>query len=210
MNIHSIYGLFLPFFRRKRLRQFTERFHPGASTTMVDVGGYPWCWSPETCPAQITFLNLNYPPGLEATLPPGYRLIKGDGRRLPFDDGSFEIAYSNSVIEHLGTWEKQIEFAREISRVGRRLWVQTPARGFFIEPHLMAPLVHYFPKRWQRHLLRHFTVWGWVAKPSRREVDDFLAEVRLLSYSEMRQLFPDCQIHRERFLGLTKSYIALK
>jgi len=42
-------------------------------------------------------------------------------------------------------------------------------------------------------------------------VDAFLAEVRLLTYREMQQLFPDCRIERERFLWLfTKSYIAVR
>jgi hypothetical protein len=37
----------------------------------------------------------------------------------------------------------------------------------------------------------------------------WLDEIRLLSASEMRQLFPECEIRNERFLGLwTKSYIA--
>ena len=33
-------------------------------------------------------------------------------------------------------------------------------------------------------------------------------KLRLLTYSEMRQLFPNCTIRRERFLGMTKAYIA--
>ncbi len=48
------------------------------------------------------------------------------------------------------------------------------------------------------------------AKPTPEEREAFLDEVRLLSYREMRLLFPDCQILRERFLFLTKSYIAVR
>ena len=32
----------------------------------------------------------------------------------------------------------------------------------------------------------------------------------LLDGREMRALFPDCEIRRERFLGLTKSYVAIR
>jgi hypothetical protein len=41
-------------------------------------------------------------------------------------------------------------------------------------------------------------------------VHQIVDEVRLLTYSEMKQLFPDCVILKERVLGLTKSYIAVR
>lgn len=41
-------------------------------------------------------------------------------------------------------------------------------------------------------------------------MEAFLDEVRLLTFAEMKLLFPDCTILRERFLGLTKSYIAVR
>jgi len=37
-----------------------------------------------------------------------------------------------------------------------------------------------------------------------------ILEIRLLTYSEMKQLFPDCTILKERFLGFTKSYVAVR
>lgn len=210
MNIHSIYALISPLFRRKRQEAFFGCFNPSAATSILDVGGYPWCWSVEQCPARMTFVNLEFPQSMEKSLPPQFRLVKGDARQLEFPDGSFDIAYSNSVIEHLGTYESQISFAREVRRVGKRVWVQTPARWFPIETHLITPLVHYLPKSVQRWLLRYFTIWGWLTKPSRGQVENFLKEVRLLTYKEMKELFPDCQIRRERMLGLTKSFIAVR
>jgi hypothetical protein len=90
------------------------------------------------------------------------------------------------------------------------VWVQTPARWFPFEPHLLAPCLHYLPRAWQRRLLRHCTPWGWIARPSREANDCFLAQTRLLTHREMRELFPDCEIRRERFLGLTKAYVAVR
>lgn len=209
MNIHAIYGRISPWFRRRRLARFQAMLKPTAETTILDVGGFPWCWPEEACPAKITMVNLDCPTDQPAT--DRRKMLRGDGCALAFADRSFDIGYSNSVIEHLGTWENQQKFAAEIRRVGGRLWVQTPARWFFIEPHLLAPFVHYLPKGWQRPLLRWFTVWGWVAKPTPAQVDAFLAEVRLLSFGEMQTLFPDCRIEREKFLWLfTKSYIAVR
>ncbi len=210
MNIHDVYARISPPFRRRRLRKFLALVHPQPSERLLDLGGYPWCWPPETRPAQITLLNLVFPPEAKSAAAGAFDFVTGDGCALPFADGVYDIVFSNSVIEHVGTWERQQRFAAEARRVGRRLWVQTPAREFFVEPHLLAPFVHWLPRPWQRRLLRRGTPWGWLTRPDRTQIDAFLAEVRLLTFREMRQLFPDCTILRERFLGLTKSYIAVR
>jgi len=138
------------------------------------------------------------------------RAVVADGCALDYPDQSFDVGYSNSVIEHVGTFERQKAFAREIRRVGKAIWVQTPAQEFFMEPHLIAPFIHWLPRSWQRRLIRYFTVWGWLKKPTPAEVEGFLDEVRLITFAEMKELFPDCEILRERFLGMTKSYIAVR
>jgi len=143
-------------------------------------------------------------------MPANIEYVQADGTNLPFGDGEFSIAFSNSVIEHLHTFEKQQAFAAEIRRAAGRIWVQTPARSFPIEPHYLAPIVHYLPKSWQRRLIRNFTLYGWIARPSQETVNELVDECRLLNYDEMKALFPDCEIRRERVLGLTKSYVALR
>lgn len=209
MNIHAIYGRISPWFRRRRLARFRAALQPTEEMRILDVGGFPDCWPEHECPAHITTINLDQRTGFVAT--PRRRMLRGDGCALPFGNRSFDIVFSNSVIEHLGTWENQQQFAAEARRVGGRLWVQTPARWFFIEPHLITPFIHFLPTAWQRPLLRWFTVWGWLTKPTPAQVDAFLAEVRLLTRAEMQQLFPDCRIERERFLlCCTKSYIAVR
>jgi hypothetical protein len=102
--------------------------------------------------------------------------------------------------------EKQKAFAREASRVAQRLWIQTPARSFPIEPHLLAPYIQYLPKHLQHHIVR-WTPRGLMTPDVVHEIVD---EVRLLTYREVRNLFPDCRILRERVCGITKSYIAAR
>ena len=209
MDVHRAYGMLMRGFRRRRMRAFERRFGSREATTILDVGGTRFNWGLIDAKSRITLLNLSVPPDVDE-LPPNFTCVVGSATRLEFEDGSFDVGFSNSVIEHLASWERQESFAREIRRVGRSLWVQTPARRFFVEPHLITPFVHYLPKRWQRRLLRNFTVWGWLARPSQEAVDRFLAETRLLDHEEMRRLFPDCEIRRERFLGFTKSYVAVR
>lgn len=118
--------------------------------------------------------------------------------------------FSNSVIEHLGHYEDQKRFAAEIRRVGKSYWVQTLNRWFPVEPHLISPLIHYLPKRIQKRLIRWFTIWGLVTRPTNEQVSGFLSEVRLLTEREIRDLFPDAKIVVNRFLGFKKSLIAVK
>jgi hypothetical protein len=211
MDIHRIYGFFFRFFRVRRMRRLLTVFRLDPNTNILDVGGVPYNWVTIDCPSKITLLNLSLARAhADEKLPRNFGFLLGDGRRLGLADGSFDLCYSNSVIEHLSTFEHQREFAAECRRVGRGVWVQTPARSFPVEPHLVTPFVHYLPRRWQRRLLRNCTVWGWATRPDQNGVDAFLAEIRLLSRREMAELFPDCRIERERFFGLTKAYIAMR
>ena len=210
MNIYSkIYPLILPFFRKKRMRAFKNTFSPSQATRILDVGGTTYNWKLVDCQSQITILNLSVPNNYN-TEQRNFYFVKGNGLSLQYPDGSFDICYSNSVIEHVGTYENQLKFASELLRVGHQIWVQTPAYSFFFEPHLLTPFIHFIPKKYQRKLLRNFTVWGWMVRPNQQKVEDFLSEVRLITYKEMCQLFPTCEIHIEKFLGFPKAYIAVK
>jgi len=191
------------------MRAFAREFAPDASTRILDVGGTAFNWSLLDVPACLTLLNLEPPHGPSA-LPEGAVAVVGSGTRLPHADGSFDVAFSNSVIEHVVEPEARRRFAAELRRVGRGLWVQTPARGFPVEPHLMGVFVHWLPRRWQRRLIRGLTLWGWLARPGADEVEAFLDGTRLLDARELAELFPDCEIRRERFLGLPKSYVAVR
>lgn len=188
---------------------FKKTFQPGQSTKILDVGGMLLNWKLIGCTSPITILNIKFYQE-KKTAPPNFSYVIGDATALEYPDNSFDLAYSNSVIEHVGTFENQKKFAKEIRRVSKKLWVQTPSRWFFIEPHLLTPFVHWLPRSWQAKLLRRFTVWGILTKPSPEKVKGFFDEIRLLNHREFVELFPDCEIKREKFLFMTKSFIAIR
>lgn len=105
---------------------------------------------------------------------------------MDLPSGYFDLVYSNSVIEHLSTWSKQEAMAAEMRRLGRRYFVQTPDRWFFMEPHLITPCIHYLPESSRRRLLRRCTAWAWITHATQAQCDAFVNEVRLLTRAEMQ------------------------
>jgi Methyltransferase domain len=193
------------------MAQFERTFGITPQTTVLDVGGSALIWEFTKVRPKLTFLNL-----LPAINPreTDAVLVAGDGRMLPFGDAAFDIVFSNSVIEHVGGASDQQMFAREIARVGKKYWVQTPNRRFPFEMHVMLPFVHYLPAKWQRRVVTRFTGWELLVphtKDVRRDyLHHFLNELHLLDSRELEALFPDAHIARERFLGFPKSLIAYR
>lgn len=70
----------------------------------------------------VTIVNLN-PPDRDPSSPANIRVVTADGRRLPFCDRAFDWVFSNAVIEHVGDWRDQQNFANEIRRVAVKGYV---------------------------------------------------------------------------------------
>jgi Methyltransferase domain len=141
--------------RERKLRLFLELFQPGPETTVVDVGVtdapfggcssdnffealYPW-------PDRITGVGHT---GLDrfAAAFPTVKAVRADGRELPFEDGEFDLGFSNAVIEHVaGGRDGQRQFISELCRVAAKVFVTTPNRLFPVDPHSLLPFVHWLP-----------------------------------------------------------------
>jgi SAM-dependent methyltransferase len=200
-------------FRAGRMRRFANAFPAMGSQRVLDVGGVAETWlDAKVRPADVVLLNMPRADAGRESVAAGFAYVDGDACRLPFADRSFDIVFSNSVIEHVGTPESQMRFADEVRRTGAGYWVQTPNRWFPIETHLLTPLVHFLPRAPRAFILRRFTVWEWIHRPdeeSRRYyVEHFIRDIHLLSARDMRRLFPDAEILRERAFFFTKSLIA--
>jgi SAM-dependent methyltransferase len=209
--IHNVYAPFQRAFRPRRLRLFYRLFRVNRETRVLDLGGGAVFWDlalAEGLPLpQITVLNIR-PPGTQARA--HLRWITGDARHTDFKDLSFDVVFSNSLVEHLSDWKSQVEFANEVRRLAPCYFVQTPDRHFPVEPHLVTPFVHWLPKSMYRPMIRNFTVWGLLTRPSPFFCDELSRELALLSNREMKELFPDGAVIRERFLTFSKSLIAVR
>ena len=190
--------------RERKLRLFLEELRPTAETTVLDVGAdelgfgegdgcatmnffeelYPW-------PERITALGLHDGAGFR-TRYPQIPYVQGDACALPFEDGAFDIVFSNAVIEHVGGRERQRKLVSEAIRVGRRVFITTPNRRFPVEVHTRLPLVHWLPD-WISH--RAYAATG---KGIGNELD-------LLTRRSFAQLFPG----RVRVVSLGLTLVAI-
>jgi hypothetical protein len=208
---HAIYGRLFKIWRRKRFALFVRLASPRLDQRVLDVGGYPPFWTQmPVLFGGIDVLNLH---PFSWNEKPEYHIhtLVGDGCALQFPDKSYDVAFSNSVIEHVGSWQKQEAFAKEIRRVGKAVWVQTPAFESPIEPHYLTPFVHWLPKKFRGKIIRWVSPRILLEKTPKNVVEDMVETTRLLTKREMRILFPDCEIYTERILGLIpKSYIAFR
>jgi SAM-dependent methyltransferase len=195
---------FMRRFRKRRVKFFCSTFPPSAYRTILDVGGTSQLWDMLGGLYEVTLLNED-----PRELTPGrYECVIGDGRNLRFPANSFDVAFSNSVIEHVGNWEDLQRFASELRRVGKSFYCQTPNKWFPVEPHLGTLFLHWWPRLLDLFFVaRYLTLWGWMNKPGREEVKKSLANIRLLTQRDLEQLFPGSTIVPERFLFFAKSYI---
>jgi hypothetical protein len=196
-------------FRARRMALLAKTVGLTPDMRVLDVGGTVEIWRLAPVMPRLVLLNQAR---ARHEIGAGETVVLGDGTELPFADQSFDLVFSNSVIEHVGGPAQQARFASEIARVGKQYWVQTPNRHFPIEHHLWTPLVHWLPRSWQGPLLKRFSVWQLLTKLSSEHqkfyLDHYLDSIRLLAASDLRALFPGATVLRERSLGWTKSLVA--
>lgn len=198
--------------RRARFEVFLSLIEDCDSPVRIlDIGGTPQYWdrmlSGISLDKDLDITLLNPKPFMIDR--PGFKAMVGDGRSLPeVPDRHFDIVFSNSTIEHVGSLADQERMAREMQRVARKYYVQTPNRYFPIEPHFVFPLFQFLPTSVKVWLAQHFNL-GW--RPKMPDYDVALREVtsiRLLTRREVKRLFPHAAIYDDTYAGLVKSFVA--
>jgi hypothetical protein len=201
--VHQIYRVVGGYFRRKRLRWLTREFHDCCS--VIDLGGRVEMWSGIDFAERMTIVNVEPPP---KDAPAIFTYVRGDARDTGLADRTFDLAFSNSAIEHVGGFDDQKRFANEMLRIGRRIYCQTPNKWFPVEPHFLGLCIHWLPKKWFNHFVdRYLTLHGWRYRPTPEVSTALIESIRLLTRAELLQLFPGCKIKTERFFGLPKSFV---
>jgi hypothetical protein len=188
---------------------------PTADMKVLDIGGkvdpsgihglqlidsYPW-------KNMISAINLseNDIATIKRTCPE-VEAVVGDACKLPWPTNHFDIVYSNAVIEHLGSLEKQKKMADEIARVGKRWFICTPNRWYLFEFHMRLPFVTWLPGntylRIGRFLSYSHAEGKYVSGVSRNDL-------RLLSAKELSSCFPGSRIIKQRITFMPETLIVV-
>ncbi len=180
--------------------------------SILDVGGEPDYWETfgsdlqwdrlKLCVLNLAFLKTSHP---------SITAVVGDARDMKqFDNLSFDIVHSNSVIEHVGRWNDMVWMANEVRRLAPRYFVQTPYFWFPLEAHTRFPFFHWMPESWRYRIIMIRNCGTWKKQPELEGAMRAVQSVSLLDRQQMRFLFPDAKIVSERVLGITKSLIAIR
>lgn len=185
--------------RARKLQMFFEMLRPDPNDLVLDIGGecdpagtsvqlsdnYPW-------KNRLTVANIDLSAMRRvADTYPDSNVLLADACRLPFPDESFDIGFSNAVIEHLYTWQNQQRMAAEIQRVCKRWFFATPNRWYPYEFHARLPLVSWLPPPLM-HRVTRIVCYNHVHQRymSGLRTD----EIRLLTTRELRHIFPHSRI----------------
>lgn len=181
---------------------------------VLDVGGRRSYWDVlptgtlQRYDVHVTVVNL---PGEEHPADDErFRHVEGDGCAMPWvADHEFHVCHANSVLEHVGDWDRMSAFAGEVRRIADWYVVQTPYFWFPIEPHFMAPVFHWLPEPWRVKLMMRLRLGRTEPCPTVDQAVRRVQSARLVDRAMFTALFPDAVVHPERILGLTKSLVGV-
>jgi hypothetical protein len=194
--------------RARRWLELVRRFPDIRNMRVLDLGGSPTTWRlAPVRPEHVTIVNIDAYVAEE----PWITVQQADACNLSSDvlRQEFDLVYSNSLLEHVGGHARREDLAQQVHAAAPHHWVQTPYRYFPIEPHWMMPAMQFFPFAIRMRASQHWR-YGHMSTPSEATAYEKVAEVELIGNAQMRWLFPESALWRERYLGMTKSLIAIQ
>ena len=209
--------------RERRMRLFADAISAAGlrGATILDVGGTRAYWEewgrllPPCAVSRIDVVNL---PGQMRDLAGQTLEIAGIPVRFvpanlldgpcPALDERYDVVHCISVIEHVGAAAAQRAFADALRRLGRLLWIQTPAKEFPLEAHFRLPFFAWWPLPLRAFFNWRFRLGVMPRHRSWPEAVAFCRSTRLLAHRAFSRLFPSCRLWTERILLLPKCYIA--
>lgn len=205
---HGFIHPVLEHFRQKRGRVMLRLFPDIRTFKICDLGGSRHFWDALCIDGinrqNITIYNIASTETRSRNGGDEIKIVIYDGKTIPVPDKTFDLLVCNSVLEHVPPDQRE-GLAREMRRVSKRLFIQTPAFSFPIEPHFVMPFIHWMPL-WLGYRLALVSPWRIMSKPDRNTINEYFFGTQLLGEKEIKRLFSLENVGREKVLGLTKSF----
>ncbi len=201
--------------RARKLELFNQIMSPAKDMKLLDVGAQINPNSHEeyqlidTYPWKHNFAVVNISEEHISAIKKRYPEVKAvvcDACELPWPDKSFDVVFSNAVIEHLGSFERQKTMAAEIMRVGKRWYVTTPNRWFPFEFHMRLPLVTWLPGK---SYLRIGNIISYNHLRGKYMFGGKRSDLRLMSAGELEKCFPGSKIIKQRVTFMAETLIVV-
>ena len=200
--------------RSSRWDELLRRFPELDQMRIVDLGGDMRAWRlAPVQPRELVLLNRFAQSDVDGSGNGNgsVKAVVGDACSLPAElrGERFDLVYSNSVLEHVGGHDRRLAFAASVRELGDAHWIQTPYRYFPVEPHWLCPGLQFLPVRARAEVTLRWPLGGYSAVRELDQAVRWVLATELVSVTELRHYFPASEIWRERFVGLTKSLVAV-
>jgi SAM-dependent methyltransferase len=196
--------------RKRKWGHFTENILFNESTKLLDVGFNDIEFSNVD-----NYLEKNYPYQNNITALgiigkknfqkryPLVNVVLYDGKNFPFDNNSFNVCWSNAVIEHVGTFEEQLHFIKEMFRVSKQVFFTTPNRYFPLEVHTRTPILHIISKKmFDKYLVLVGKKWA------TGNYMNLLTEKQIIALLQAANIH-NYKIIRNRLFGFTLDFVVI-
>lgn len=198
------------FNRSRKYNYFLQTIKPCIDDKILDVG-----FTENNYSEEANYLEKHYPHqknitalGIEdagekgdfSTLYPLTTVVRYDGNLFPFENDSFDICWSNAVIEHVGKREKQVLFVKEMLRTCKVVYFTTPNKLFPFDLHTKLPFFHWLPKK-QFDKVLHLFRKEWAAG----DYMNLLSRKQIISICKEAGA-TNCSIKRNWFFGFVMDF----
>lgn len=196
--------------RRRKWGLFTENLIYNQSTKLLDVGFNDIEYSnvdnylEKKYPYQnnITALGVIGKENFQKKYPL-VKVVLYNGKQFPFDNNSFNICWSNAVIEHVGTYEEQLNFIKEMCRVSSQVFFTTPNKHFPFEIHTRTPVLHIISKKlFEKYLVfigKKWATGNYMNLLTEKQIIVLLKDANISNY----------KIIRNRLLGFILDFVVI-
>jgi hypothetical protein len=122
---------------------------------------------------------------------------------------NLDYLVSSAVIEHVGSFESQVDYLTSLLEIAPGVLLTTPNRNHWLEFHTKLPFIHWLPKNYHRTLLSTLRMDFWSKEEnlnliSKQELIDVINKAAARSGAELK-----VDWYQPTFMGMVSNLVVL-